>query len=219
VASGGSEPRAGAARAGWPRLRRFVVFLVALAGLMAACSGVTIQPAGGGGNGGGGGGGATYSGDVCKLLTSDEVKQVVGYAVTQVEPASHGCNWHFLASMGISSFGIDYYVTVEVTSPGGRDDFQSTRDVSKLFGGAFASLGAAAATMAAPIDSNLSGNVGGLFQVQDIPGLGDAAFQGAGQVVYVLKGDTEISVQLVDVTDSNIVDKAISLAKIIIGRV
>lgn len=212
MASPDPESHRAAARTGWPRVRASFVSLLAIAALAAACSSVAIQP--GGGGGGGGGGGPAFTGDACKLLTSDEVKQVVGYDVTQVEPASHGCNWHYTATMGI-----DYYVTVEVTSPGGKEDFQNTHDVSKLFGGAFASLGAAAATMAAPLDSNLSGNVGGIFQVQDIPGLGDAAFQGAGQVVYVLKGDTEISVQLVDVTDSSIVDKAVALAKIILGRI
>ena len=48
--------------------------------------------------------------------------------------------------------------------------------------------------------------------------LGDAAFMGPGQTLYVLKGDTEIQLQILDVTDPGIMDKTNQLAKIILGR-
>jgi hypothetical protein len=41
---------------------------------------------------------------------------------------------------------------------------------------------------------------------------------GPGQTLYVLKGDTEIQLQLLDVTDPGIMDKTNQLAKLILGR-
>jgi hypothetical protein len=86
------------------------------------------------------------------------------------------------------------------------------------FAGGFASLGAAAASLAAPIDSGLAQGVGNLFQVGDLANLGDAAFMGPGVTVYALKGDAEIQLQILDVSDAGIPDKTIQLAKIILGR-
>jgi hypothetical protein len=41
---------------------------------------------------------------------------------------------------------------------------------------------------------------------------------GPGQTLYVVKGDTEIQVQLLDVIDPGIMDKTTQLVKIILGR-
>jgi hypothetical protein len=100
----------------------------------------------------------------------------------------------------------------------GQADFASTRAFDLNFAGGFASLGAAAASLAAPINSGLAQGVGNLFQVGDLANLGDATFMGPGVTVYALKGDAEIQLQILDVSDAGIPDKTIQLAKIILGR-
>ena len=185
-------------------------FTIAL--LLGACSG------GGGGSspGGGGGGGATVT-DACALLTAAEVQTTVGHPVATTEPFQNqpgqpGCTWSWPSDTGTDD------VSLQVVSPGGKADYDSTRSFLIGFAGGLQSLGAAAASEAAPLSSSLAEGVGNLFATGDVAGLGDAAFMGPGQTLYVLKGDTEIQLQLLDVTDPGIMDKTNQLAKLILGR-
>jgi hypothetical protein len=208
-------------------MRRSGVAIVSViaAVAVAACSGAAAPtgPASGEGGGSGGGGGGAGSGggavvtDACALLTAAEVQSTVGHAVTatapfQNGPGQPGCRWSWTSDTGTDD------VSLQVVSPGGRADFDSTRSFDLGFAKGMQSAGAAAASEAAPISSALAGAVGDLFKVGDLSGLGDAAFMGPGQTLYAVKGDTEIEVQLLDVTDPGIPDKTTQLAKIILGR-
>ena len=191
---------------------------VTLALVLAGCGG-SSGPAGGGGsgNGGGGGGGGAVITDACSLLTATDIQNVVGHAVAtsspfQDQPGQPGCSWSWPSDTGNDN------VSLTVVSPGGRADFDSTRAFDLKFAGGLSSLGAAAASEAAPISSGLAEGLGNIFQVGDVAGLGDAAFMGPGVTIYAVKGDTEIQIQLLDVTDTPIPDKTIQLAKIVLGR-
>jgi hypothetical protein len=188
------------------------VLPLVVAFLLGACSG------GGGASspGGGGGGGATVT-DACALLTAAEVQGTVGHAVAttapfQNQPGQPGCTWSWPSDTGTDD------VSLQVVSPGGKADYDSTRSFLIGFAGGLQSLGAAAASEAAPLSSSLAQGVGNLFATGDVSGLGDAAFLGPGQTLYVVKGDTEIQLQILDVTDPGIMDKTTQLAKIILGR-
>ena len=182
--------------------------------VVGACSGggAAASP-GGGGNAGAG---ATVT-DACALLTATEVQTTVGHAVAtaapfQNQPGQPGCTWSWPSDTGTDD------VSLTVVSPGGKADYDSTRSFLIGFAGGLQSLGAAAASEAAPLSSSLAQGVGNLFATGDVSGLGDAAFMGPGQTLYVLKGDTEIQLQLLDVTDPGIMDKTNQLAKLILGR-
>ena len=191
------------------------VLPLVVAFIASACSGggSASSPGGGGGNAGAG---ATVT-DACALLTAAEVQATVGHAVAtttpfQNQPGQPGCTWSWPSDTGNDD------VSLTVVSPGGKADYDSTRSFLIGFAGGLQSLGAAAASEAAPLSSSLAQGVGNLFATGDVSGLGDAAFMGPGQTLYVLKGDTEIQLQLLDVTDPDIMGKTTQLARIILGR-
>ena len=195
------------------RARAAVVLPFAVAFVVGACSGGggASSPGGGGGNAG-----APVS-DACALLTTAEIQSTVGHAVAttepyQSQPGQPSCTWSWPSDTGTDD------VSLQVVSPGGKADYDSTRSFLIGFAGGLQSLGAAAASEAAPLSSSLAQGVGNLFATGDVAGLGDAAFMGPGQTLYVLKGDTEIQLQLLDVTDPDIMGKTTQLAKIILGR-
>jgi hypothetical protein len=208
-----------ASRLAFGRSGAAAVLAVIVAVVVGGCAGLTVPtPPTGGANGSGGnaGGGATVA-NACTLLTTAEIQSTVGHAVATTtpfenQPGQPGCTWDWPSDTGTDN------VSLTVVSPGGQADFASTRAFDLNFAGGFASLGAAAASLAAPIDSGLAQGVGNLFQVGDLANLGDAAFMGPGVTVYALKGDAEIQLQILDVSDAGIPDKTIQLAKIILGR-
>ncbi len=195
---------------------------VILGALIAGCGG-TSSPAGGGGGGGGGGAssgaagaGATVT-NACALLTAADIQNVVGHAVAtsspfQNQPDQPGCEWSWDSGIGSND------VSLTVVSPGGRSDFDSTRQFDLKFAGGLSALGSAAASEAAPLSSDLAQNLGDVFKVGDVAGLGDAAFMGPGTTIYAVKGDTEIQIQILDVIDDGIPAKTIQLAKIVLGH-
>jgi hypothetical protein len=214
--------RATSVRSGPHRHGVTAALAVIIAAALAGCGGASI-PAPGGGGGGGGGGSATGGGgaavsNACSLLTATDIQNVVGHAVAtsspfQDQPGQPGCSWSWASETGNDD------VSLTVVSPGGRADFDSTRQFDLKFAGGLSSLGAAAASEAAPISSGLAEGLGNVFQVGDVAGLGDAAFMGPGVTIYAVKGDTEIQLQILDVIDTGIPDKTIQLAKIVLGHV
>jgi hypothetical protein len=197
-----------------------LVVAVILGALIAACSG-TSAPAGGGGGGGaspaGGAGAGAAVTNACALLTAADIQTVVGHAVASTSPVESqpdqpGCSWSWDSGIGAND------VTLTVVSPGGRADFDSTRQFDLKFAGGLSSLGSAAASEAAPLSSDLAQNLGDVFKVGDVAGLGDAAFMGPGTTIYAVKGDTEIQLQILDVIDDGIPAKTIQLAKIVLGH-
>jgi hypothetical protein len=195
------------------RSRSATVLPFIVAFVVGACSGggAASSPGGGGGSAGA----AVF--DACALLTAAEVQTTVGHAVAtaapfQNQPGQPGCTWSWPSDTGTDD------VSLQVVSPGGKADYDSTRSFLIGFAGGLQSLGAAAASEAAPLSSSLAQGVGNLFATGDVSGLGDAAFMGPGQTLYVVKGDTEIQLQILDVTDPDIMDKTTQLAKIILGR-
>jgi hypothetical protein len=190
---------------------------VFVAASLAGCGGVSVPAPSGGGAGASAAGGGSAVSNACALLTATDIQNVVGHAVAtsspfQDQPGQPGCSWSWASDTGNDD------VSLTVVSPGGRADFDSTRQFDIKFVGGLSSLGAAAASEAAPISSDLAQGLGDAFKVGDIAGLGDAAFMGPGETIYAVKGDTEIQLQLLDVTDGGISDKTLQLAKIILGR-
>ena len=211
--------RATSVRSGPHRLGVTAALAVIIAAALAGCSGASIPAPGGGGGGGSaaGGGGAAVS-NACALLTAADIQNVVGHAVAtsspfQDQPGQPGCSWSWASDTGNDD------ASLTVVSPGGRADFDSTRQFDLKFAGGLSSLGAAAASEAAPISSGLAEGIGNVFHVGDVAGLGDAAFMEPGVTIYAVKGDTEIQLQILDVIDTGIPDKTIQLAKIVLGRV
>ena len=142
--------------------------------------------------------------DACGLLTAAEVQGVVGSAVTKTEsfkdtPGQPGCTWTI-------GDGTDN-VSIQVRSPGGRADFTSARSFIGSFDSGLAS--------AMP---TLASDAGNLFQQTDLTGLGDGAFIGPGNVLYVMKGDTELRVQPAFL-DSDLNGKLVKLARLALGRI
>jgi hypothetical protein len=193
--------------------------LIVVAAIVASCASASSPSTGNGGRGTGGGitgGGATVA-NACNLLSAADVQAAVGHAVTmttpfQNSPGQPGCTWEWPSDTGTDN------VSLTVVSPGGKADYDSTRTFDEKFLGGFASLGAAAASLAAPIDSGLGQAAGNIFQMGDLSGIGDEAFMGPGVPVYAVKGDSEIQLQILDVSDSDIPGRTVQLAKLIISR-
>ena len=191
-----------------------VTLIVAvLVGGCSSSASASAPRASAGGNGGGGlsssavAAGATLT-DACKLLTGAEIQGVTGFAVTKTEsfqnaPREPGCTWSWPSTTGDS---LDN-VSIQVTSPGGKADFADTRSFIGGFNNGLAS--------AAP---SLASSAGNLFQANDLPGIGDAAFLGPGFVLYVVKGDTEFKLEP-GFIGSDVQAQLIKLAKIVAGRV
>ncbi len=185
--------------------------------MVGGCAGLSMPALpNSGGSGVNAAGGATVT-DACVLLTAAEVQSTVGHTVAttapfQYQPGQPGCTWSWLSDTGTDN------VSLQVVSPGGKADYDSTRSFLTGFPAGIQSLGAAAAREAAPLSSSLAQGVGNLFKTGDVSGLGDAAFMGPGQTLYVVKGDTEIQLQILDVTDPGIMVKTTQLARIILGR-
>ena len=69
----------------------------------------------------------------------------------------------------------------------------------------------------APAQSlGLPGNIG--ISLQSVPGVGDDAFIGAAGTVYAVKGDTELSIQLIAFDDPKAAQDTIDLLKKAIAR-
>jgi hypothetical protein len=213
--------RATSARS-WPdRHGATAALAIIIAAALAGCGGASIPAPGGGGGAGGGsaaGGGRAAVSNACALLTAADIQNVVGHAVAtsspfESQPDQPGCEWSWDSGIGSND------VSLTVVSPGGKADFDSTRQFDLKFAGGLSSLGAAAASEAAPISSDLAQGLGDVFKVGDVAGLGDAAFMGPGVTIYAVKGDTEIQLQILDVIDGGIPDKTVQLARIALGRV
>ena len=188
------------------------VSLIAAVFVGGCSSSASAAPASQSGGGGGGqpssvnAGGSTVT-DACKLLTGAEIQGVIGYAVTKTEafqdtPGHPGCTWSWPSTTGDSTDNM----SIQVTSPGGKADFASTRSFIESFNKGLAS--------AAP---SLASDAGNLFQASDLAGVADAAFMGDGFVLYVVKGDTEFKLQPAFL-DSDVQGKLVKLAKIVAGR-
>jgi len=206
---GGRSPRS--LVRGSRRRASLAVGTIAGIALLVGCSGGISLP--GGGGGGGGGGGAAFTGDACALLQDSEIQQVMGQKVLSHEKSTKGCDWTTESNFGA---GVTQEISLEITSPGGREDFTSTKQF--LSGG----LGGALNSLVAPADSagasiGLNPGLGG--DTTTIPGIGDDAFRGIGNVLYAVKGDTEISLQVIAVTDDKATEYPAALGKIVMSRI
>jgi hypothetical protein len=52
----------------------------------------------------------------------------------------------------------------------------------------------------------------------DDPGLGDDAFVGAAGAIYAVKGDTEVTLQIIAFSDPKAQEHAVALAKLVLGK-
>lgn len=196
------------------RARRRVPFAGVLAvgaitmAVLAGCAGLTVPNVGG--NGAGGPAGPAFTGDACSLITAAEFEAAMGTGqqAASPEPGSASCSWTFQSAGSL----IPDEAEVRVTSPGGKADFNLARQITGAIGGGLNSL-------AAPIDTELASlGISNLIGVQNLTGVGDDAFIGAAGTVYAIKGDTEVSLQLLAFDDPQAQQHAIDLIKKALAR-
>lgn len=200
-----NDPRAG--------FRRVVLTGAAVVGLLAGCSGPPGAAAGSNGNGPGGAPGAAFTGDPCSLITTVEIEAAVGGGNKSESPAPYhnsttesGCGW----TLDLPGQPNNDTINLTVKAPGGRADFDSTRKFLQGFQGGLNSLVAPAQSLGLP------GNLG--ISLESVPGVGDDAFIGAAGTVYAVKGDTELSIQLVAFDDPKAAQDTIDLLKKAVAR-
>ena len=186
-----------------------VLTAVAAAGLLAGCAGATAPAPSTGGNGPGGPAGAAFTGDPCSLITTAEIEAAIGGGNKSESPAAYhtsqtesGCTW----ALDLPGNPNNDNLGIKVTAPGGKADFASTRAFLQGSQGGLNSIVAPAG----------SSDIG--ISMQSIPGVGDDAFIGAAGTVYAVKGDTELSIQLVAFDDPKSAQDTIDLLKKAIAR-
>ena len=105
-------------------------------------------------------------------------------------------------------------VSLTIKAPGGKADFASTRQFLEALQGGLNSLVAPAESAIASF--GLPANIG--ISLQSVPGVGDDAFIGAAGTVYAIKGDTELSLQVIAFDDPTAQQDTIDLLKKAIAR-
>ncbi len=218
---GASAPRRSAFDpAGGRRARLGAV--AALAVVLAAGCGLSGLGAGGGAGGGGagGGGGPVFSGDPCTLLTTAEIQSVLGSAPSGSTTTMAGagrdahCEWTAEGDLTGPTFDFGWGMQLDVKSPGGKQDFLETRQFMGLLKNPLNSLVAPAESGAASF--GIIANIG--ISGQAIPGLGDDAFVGAAGAIYTIKGDTEVTLQLIAFSDAKAQEHAVALTKLVLNK-
>lgn len=191
---------------------RPLLAVVALAALLAGCAGLSVP-----GVGGGGVTGPAFTGDPCALITSAEIETTIGNGNVSESPEPNhesatdsGCAW----TLDSPGNPVSDNVSLTIKAPGGKADFVSTRQFLAAFQGGLNSLVAPAESAIASF--GLPANIG--ISLQSVPGLGDDAFIGAAGTVYAIKGDTELSLQLIAFDDSKAQQDTIDLLKKAVGR-
>ncbi len=182
------------------RARAAVILPFAVAFVVGACSGVGGASSAGGGGGNAGAGHRRVRAAHEGRDPEDGRSRRGDHGAVPDQPGRPGCTWGWPSDTGTDN------VSLQVVSPAARPT--TTRPARSSSGlPAASNRSGAAASEAAPLSSSLAQGVGNLFATGDVSGLGDAAFMGPGQTLYVVKGDTEIQLQLLDVTDPEIMDK------------
>jgi hypothetical protein len=193
--------------------------VTALAVVLAAGCGLSGLGAGGGGAGGGAVGPA-FTGDPCLLLTPAEIQSVLGSAPSgsTTTPAGPGrdahCEWTAEGDLTGPTFDFGWGMQLDVKSPGGRQDFIETRQFMGIFKNPLNSLVAPAESGAASFGINANIGISG----EAIPGLGDDAFVGAAGAIYTIKGDTEVTLQLIAFSDAKAQEHAVALTKLVLSK-
>jgi hypothetical protein len=192
--------------------------VTALAVVIAAGCGLSGLGAGGGG--GGGGNGPAFTGDACTLLTPAEIQSIIGSApdgssTTMAGPGQDAhCEWTAEGDLTGPTFDFGWGMQLDVKSPGGRQDFLETRQFMNVLKNPLNSLVAPAESGAASFGINANIGISG----QTIPGLGDDAFVGAAGAIYTIKGDTEVTLQLIAFSDAKAQEHAVALTKLVLAR-
>jgi len=216
VAHGVSTPRRPAFDpAGGRRARLCAV--AALAVVLAA--GCGLSGLGTGGGTGGGAGGSEFTGDPCLLISAAEIQSVLGSApdgsssTMPVNGEGH-CEWTNEGNLTGPTFDFGWGMQLDVKSPGGRQDFLETRQFMALLKNPLNSLVAPAESGAASFGINANIGISG----QAIPGLGEDAFVGAAGAIYTIKGDTEVTLQLIAFSDPKAQEHAVALTKLVLNK-
>ena len=217
VAHGVSTPRRPAFDpAGGRRARLCAV--AAMAVVLAAGCGLSGLGTGGG-TGGGGAGGPEFTSDPCLLITAAEIQAVLGSApdgsssTMPVNGEGH-CEWTNEGDLTGPTFDFGWGMQLDVKSPGGRQDFLETRQFMNLLKNPLNSLVAPAESGAASFGINANIGISG----QAIPGLGEDAFVGAAGAIYTIKGDTEVTLQLIAFSDPKAHEHAVALTKLVLNK-
>jgi len=173
----------------------------------------------GGGTGGGGAGGPEFTSDPCLLITAAEIQSVLGSApdgsssTMPVNGEGH-CEWTNEGDLTGPTFDFGWGMQLDVKSPGGRQDFLETRQFMNLLKNPLNSLVAPAESGAASFGINANIGISG----QAIPGLGEDAFVGAAGAIYTIKGDTEVTLQLIAFSDPKAQEHAVALTKLVLNK-
>lgn len=127
----------------------------------------------------------------CSLMTSDELRQIVGAPVSEPKRDESDCLYQVPPSR---------YVKLEVHWKGGRDELQAARDGMKI------------------VDKQATRTEGfSLVEGQKVDGLGDDAFfvvAGIMPWLYVRKGDTAVQIEAYGGTQ----EQMMAVARIVLAR-
>jgi hypothetical protein len=174
----------------------------------------------GGGTGGGGAAGPEFTSDPCLLITAAEIQSVLGSApdgstTTMAGPGRDAhCEWTNEGDLTGPTFDFGWGMQLDVKSPGGRQDFLETRQFMNLLKNPLNSLVAPAESGAASFGINANIGISGAA----IPGLGDDAFLGAAGAIYTIKGDTEVTLQLIAFSDPKAQEHAVALTRLVLNK-
>jgi hypothetical protein len=195
--------------------------VAALAVVLAAGCGLSGLTGGGGGGGGsGGGGGPVFRGDPCALLTNAEIQAVLGSPPDGSSSTKGGagtdahCEWTAEGDTTGPTLDFGWGMQLDVKSPGGKQDFLETRQFMGLLKNGLNSLVAPVESGAASFGINANIGISG----QAIPGLGDDAYVGAAGAIYTIKGDTEVTLQLIAFSDPKAQEHAVALTKLVLNK-
>jgi len=154
------------------------------------------------------------------LITAAEIQSVLGSApdgstTTMAGPGRDAhCEWTNEGDLTGPAFDFGWGMQLDVKSPGGRQDFLETRQFMNLLKNPLNSLVAPAESGAASFGINANIGISG----ETIPGLGDDAFVGAAGAIYTIKGDTEVTLQLIAFSDPKAHEHAVALTKLVLNK-
>jgi hypothetical protein len=161
-----------------------------------------------------------FTGDPCSLITSADLEAVFGTGFPAASPeSSHesatdsSCRW----TLQSSSNPAGDHLTLDVKVPGGKADFSSVRQFLAALQGGPGSAGLSGAS-GGPAVSSIGTPGGSGISLPSLPGVGDDAFIGAAGTVYALKGDTDVTLQLIALDDPRAQQDTIDLIKKALDR-
>jgi hypothetical protein len=169
---------------------------------------------------------APFTADPCSLITTADLEAAFGTALPAASPGSDhesatdsSCRW----TLQSSSNPAGDHLTLDVKAPGGKADFSSVRQFlaglpGEPGGSGFSGASDTPGASDGPTFGSVVTPAGSGISLPSLPGVGDDAFIGAAGTVYALKGDAEVTLQLIALDDPRAQQDTIDLIKKALDR-